>query len=97
MLKIKLTTSSPEWPLERQTPHSQGIWDNCQFFINQDIKKCDYWVVFGGLKGKEEVICSKKNTIFIATEPISIKKFNPKFLKQFGTIITSQKNTKHLV
>ena len=95
MIKIKLTTLSPKWPLERQTPDSTGVWRNCKFFINQNIKKCDYWVVFGGLKEKEKAICPKTNTIFIMGEPTSIKRYNPKFLKQFETIITSQRNIKH--
>ncbi|MFH0846040.1 MAG: glycosyltransferase family 10 [Patescibacteria group bacterium] len=95
MQKIKLTTASPEWPIERQTPNSKGIWENYHFSINKNIEKCDYWIILGGLVQKESCICPKKNTIFITTEPKNIKKYNSNFLKQFETIITSQRNIKH--
>ena len=49
MYKIKISTQFPEWPLLRQTPGSKGIWDNCQFFVNQDVEECDMWVVYEGL------------------------------------------------
>ena len=94
MIKVKLSMAS-DWPLKRQTPDSKGIWGNYQFFLNEKIEKCDYWVVFGGVKESENTICPKKNTIFVATEPKNIKRYNTNFLKQFETIITSASNVKH--
>jgi hypothetical protein len=95
MINVKITTDFPEWPLVRQTPNSSSKWSNYNFYINKNIKKCDYWVVYEGLKEVEEVICPKENTIFITGEPPSIKKYNPEFINQFGTIITCQKNINH--
>ncbi|MEK7070889.1 MAG: glycosyltransferase family 10 [Patescibacteria group bacterium] len=96
MINIKLSFNGGDWPLERQTPNSTGIWDGCKFFINQDnIASCDFWVVLDGLNQKETVRCPKQNTIFITMEPESIKKYTPKFLNQFDTIITSQRLIKH--
>ena len=95
MIKVKLTTSFPEWPLERQTQKHSGVWENCQFYINEPVKECDYWVVCGGLIKKEETICSKENTIFITGEPPTVKQYNRNFLNQFGTVITCHQNIKH--
>lgn len=95
MIKIKLSTSSPEWPLLRQTSGSNGVWGNYKFYVNSDIDECDYWVVCDGLSKPEKTRCQRKNTILITGEPPSIKRYNPYFLKQFGTIITSHKNLDH--
>jgi len=95
MIKIKVSTSSPNWPLIRQTPDHSGIWKNCKFYINEDMPECDYWVVYDNLQKKEKSICQKENTILITGEPVSVKSYNKKFIKQFNTVITSQTNLKH--
>lgn len=95
MIKIKLSTQFPNWPLFRQTPGSKGIWEDCQFFVNQDIEECDYWVVCGGLLNPEKAICLQKNTIFITWEPPSVHKYDKHFLNQFATIITCHRDIKH--
>lgn len=95
MIKVKLTTNFPAWPLIKQTPESQGAWGNCQFYINDNTEKCDWWVVFDDLQQEQTVECSPNNTIFITGEPPSIKKYEKKFLDQFSYIITSQQNIDH--
>lgn len=96
MIKIKLSTSFPEWPLLRQTSGSKGVWGNYEFYVNSDIDECDYWVVYDGLSKPEKTRCQRKNIILITGEPPCIKRYNPYFLKQFDTIITSHKNLDHL-
>jgi len=95
MIRIKLTTSFPEWPLLRQTHQSLGIWNNCHFFLNKDIDECDFWVVYEGLLTIEKTKCPYNYTTFITGEPPSIKKYNPDFLNQFGTIITFRRDIEH--
>jgi len=95
MIKIKITTTVPKWPLIRQTPGSKGIWKNCKFFVNDETKECDFWVVYEGLAKKEKVKCLRENTILITGEPPSIKKYDKKFLDQFGLIITCHRNIQH--
>lgn len=96
MIKIKLTTSFTGWPLlVRQTLGSKGIWGNCQFFENQDVKECDFWVVYEGLLKLERTICPPANTILITGEPSSIKEYNKKYLSQFGTVITFHRGLEH--
>lgn len=94
MISVKLTT--PDYPLVRenilrQTPDKSGKWGDFQFFLNDEIDKCDYWVVFENLPKNESAICSKENTLFIAAESSSIKKYNRQFLGQFSKIITCQR------
>jgi hypothetical protein len=95
MIKIKVTTQHPNWPLVRQAPNSSGIWEDYQFFINQDINECDYWIVCDGLLKEEKVLCPPNNTILITWEPPTIKTYSQKFIDQFATIVTCQKDIKH--
>lgn len=91
---VKFSWGSPDFPLERQTPGSTGIWKNCQFIINDDIDECDFWVVYNRLLHKETVRCAKENCTFISTEPPSLATYNKQFLKQFNHIITCHQNIK---
>lgn len=95
MIKIKISTSGGGKPFIKQLKSFNSIWGNCQFFLNEDIPECDFWVVYGGLAKEESVLCSKSNTIFITNEPPMVKKYSKKFLDQFGAIITCHKNIKH--
>lgn len=95
MIKIKLTTPFPEWPLVRQTPGSKGIWGDCQFFVNQDIEECDFWVVYEGLFKPEKTVCSPENTILITSEPPTVKKYLSKYVSQFATLITCHREIQH--
>lgn len=92
MIKVKLTTNYPDWPIIRQTPLEKGVWGDYLFFINQDIKECDWWIVFDGLLNKEKTLCPKENTIFITGEPPDVKKYDSNFLKQFKTIVSCERN-----
>ncbi|MBU4348430.1 hypothetical protein KJ671_02970, partial [Patescibacteria group bacterium] len=65
------------------------------FYINDDVKECDWWVVYDGLKRVETANCPKDRTILITNEPPTIKKYNQEFLDQFHMIITCQRNIKH--
>jgi hypothetical protein len=94
-MKIKISTSGGGRPFMRQLPNLKPIWKDCEFFINEDIEKCDYWFVYGGISKKESVNCPKDSVVFITNEPASIKKYSKKFTDQFGAIITCQGNIKH--
>jgi len=94
MIKVKLSTMTPEWPLLRQTPDSKGIWNGCQFYVDQDIEDCDYWVVYEGVLETEKALCSPENTLLITAEPFSAH-YPPKFLAQFKTVATFHRDIKH--
>lgn len=96
MIKIKVTSCCPNWDWKRQTPHNDGIWNNTRFVFNKNIEyEFDYWIVFENLSKTETIVCNPKNTILITGEPPSVKTYHPKFLNQFGTVITCHKNIKH--
>lgn len=105
MIKVKVT--HPELPatilkpeiippdISFQTPNRSCIWNNCEFHINEDIERCDFWVVFDDLLEKESTICPHNNTIFVTAEPETVKKYDKKFLRQFGTVVTAQEHISH--
>jgi hypothetical protein len=95
MLKIKVTYGFQMPDIIRQTPGNSGIWGNCEFFINQDIEKCDFWIVYGRMLKIEKTICPEENVIFISGEPPTITDYEEKFLKQFNSVITCNKKLVH--
>jgi len=90
MIRIKISTSFPEWPLLRQTPRGFGRWADCEFLVNQDIEECDWWVVVDDLPKTEATNCSPKNTIFINCEPPTVKSYRRDFLAQFSAVLSCQ-------
>ena len=93
MIHVKLTF--PGWPIERQTPNHSGVWENCRFFINEPVGRCDYWVVCEGLVKREKTTCPRENTILITCEPPTLKEYPQYFLDQFATVITCHPDIKH--
>jgi len=77
------------------TPGGKGLFNNCQFFFNQDIIDYDYVVVFEELYDKITSTVSLDKVIFIAGEATSIKRYDQNFLDQFGHVITCQKRIQH--
>ena len=94
MIRVKLSTPNPDFPLIRQTPNSGGTWGNCTYYINQNIEECDYWIVYDSINNTEKVRCPKENVILITGEPPSVKKYSNSFIRQFHTIITCHKDIK---
>ncbi len=94
MKKIRISTFSKDSTLLRQTPENTGVWKETGFHVDDGIEACDWWVVYDGMASAESALCPKERTIFVTGEPASIKKYNKSFLKQFGMIITSQREIK---
>lgn len=86
--RIKISTANSGKPFIKQLQSFNPVWDNCEFFINENITECDLWVVYGGLAQKESVLVAKENTLFITNEPPSVKKYQKEFLNQFEAVIT---------
>ena len=87
MINVKLTYPF-DWPILKQTPHRLGEWGHCEFHVNQDVQECDYWVIFEGLKKKDQVKCPPENVLLITAEPPAIKTYQPKFIDQFNWVLT---------
>ena len=94
-ITVKVSTAFPEWPLSRQTPESSGVWGNCVFVIDRDVKECDYWIVYEGLTHTQRALCPPENTLLITGEPPSVKTYNSKFIRQFFTVLTCHQDISH--
>lgn len=96
-MKIVKLSFHFDFPLFRQSPKSSGEWGNYKFVIDNSLKKCDFWVVFGDYNFTiESVECNPENVIFIPGECYETStKFLQEFLNQFGLIITVQRELKH--
>lgn len=96
MIKIKFSNPDSNWPFDRQTPKNSCKWGDYEFFINQDIQKCDYWVVFNELQHeKETTCCNPGNVIFLGAESHSLHTYISTFLNQFAHVITCQREIRH--
>jgi hypothetical protein len=96
-MKIVKLTFNYDWPLFRQTPNFSQIWGDYKFIIDDNLKECDFWVIYTDYELIEETVkCNPKNVIFIPGECYNTSpKFSQNFLDQFGTIITVQREIKH--
>jgi len=96
MYIVKISTQYPKYFFLKQTSGCKGIWDDFQFYINDDsIKDCDYWVVYDELVKNEVAFCPKENVFLITGEPPNYKKYNHKFVIQFAKVITCHRGMKH--
>lgn len=95
MIKVKLVDTLKNYKFIRQSPNNNGIWGNYKFYENENVDQYDYYVVFNNLPEKDIVNCPKGRTILITAESKSNLYYHPKFLNQFGTIISCQDKLKH--
>jgi hypothetical protein len=90
MIRVKFSMNGSDSPLIWQTPGGKGIWGDCEFILDSDLKECDYWFVYENLKKTETTLCPRSNVFFITGEPPEVRRYNPFFLRQFARVITSQ-------
>ena len=95
MIRVKLSTNFPEWPLIRQTPKRAGLWGECKFFINEEIDECDFWVVYDDVVRPETTRCAPGNTLLVTGEPPSVKRYHPSYTAQFACALTCQREIYH--
>jgi hypothetical protein len=94
-MRIKLSTNFPGEPIIRQTPGRRGLWNGCQFLVNDGAADCDFWVVLEGVAQQEEAVVRKGVTVFFALEPPISEEYEPKFLRQFDLVIASHPRLPH--
>jgi hypothetical protein len=96
MKKIKLSINSPKEGLLRQTPNNDGVWGDYNFYINEPVDECDYWVIYSkGEKQNNKTKVSRDNLVLLTGEPEPIYHYAPGFIKNFGRVLTSRKDIKH--
>lgn len=80
----------------RQFPGTTSQWGNCRFVLDVDATDYDWLVVYHDLPrlpwtlSEEQLHCPRENTILVTTEPSTITVYGTDYLRQFGTVLTSQ-------
>jgi len=92
--KIKFSSKYKEWDWIRQTSKRSGIWNNCQFFINEDVERCDFYFIYEDILKPEKTICSSENIFLITGEPEIVNKYSKDFFSQFEKVVTSLERRK---
>jgi hypothetical protein len=91
LTKTTLYTGAQEW--RKRLPGGLDRWGTCVFLFDPDERVYDWLLVYEDLPAGhavEDLACSPKNTIFVTSEPSSIKRYGTRFLSQFAYVITSQ-------
>lgn len=92
-VKVVGLDSVVDW--KRQLPSSDYRLGNIQFIMPFEQNE-DFLVVFNSVfQYPIKTKCEKARRIFIASEPPNVHRYNSKFLKQFGTVITADPNCIH--
>ena len=98
MITIKVSTSNPElsYLFLRQTSEGHSIWGDCQFMINQTIKRCDWWVIChaSALQQPGTAVCDPDHIVYISMEPTE-KGLPAAFFKQFSQLVLCDRSVSH--
>lgn len=98
MIKIKISSGVPELSslFLRQTPRNSGIWKNCQFFVNEHVERCDWWVVChnSALRQPETAVCDPEHVVFISMEPTE-GSIPQAFFDQFSKLVLCDRGVIH--
>jgi hypothetical protein len=97
VLKIKVTTTHPQLStlFLRQTPKGLGIWKHCEFFVDSEIDRYDWWFVCheSSIREDQTIICDPKHVVFISMEP---REWGPEiFYRQFNHLVACDPSLKH--
>jgi hypothetical protein len=98
IIKVSSGRASLAGLLLRQTPKQQGIWKDCKFIVNENIKQCDAWFVLhhSGLLKEESSICDPSKVFYISMEPSeSIGSVSHEFINQFSTVVSCDATINH--
>ena len=82
-------TQHVPWHWFRQTEKGEGICNGVRFLLNNDPEKIAEWlVVFDSPPGDFVTHIPTHRRILVITEPPEVKPYPPRYLRQFGTILT---------
>ena len=95
MISVRFLTVHAGWPWLRQFPNSDGMWGNVRFKLSGDHEECDFLVVFDQIAEEITIKCAPENTLFLASEPSNVKRYRDDFLRQFATVLTTDRDTAH--
>lgn len=89
--------SGGAWPWQRQLQNKHSIWGGTKYYFDmEDHPDADWLVVFSAWPQQDFVTSiPKERRIFVAGEPESFHIYQPNFLNQFGSILTTQSKSRH--
>lgn len=89
--------SGGAWPWGRQLREEGGTWGQSAYTFSTDCKRGYDWLVVYSAWPDVALLTSVPHNrrIFVAGEPESFHRYQSRFLAQFGTVITTQRGTRH--
>lgn len=96
--KVKFVSSSGSvWPWQRQIPSEDRVWGETKYAIDSEPDFVPDWlVVYEGWTHTEfSTRTPLERRIFVCGEPESLNRYDPRFLEQFGHVITTQRGIRH--
>lgn len=92
---VRFLAGSYPWQWTRQTPANDGIFGDSHFLFGDGIEDADWLVVYDEVPRGYAKDWDPQRTLFVATEPVNVKRYGDKFLEQFGTILTTDRKSRH--
>lgn len=85
------------WPWYRQMREQGEVWGDTHYTFAVDSKSKPDWLIVFSAWPEIPLYTSipKHRRIFVAGEPESFHRYQPRFLEQFGTVVTTQRSTRH--
>ena len=87
--------STDEWLWSRQTPNGDGVIGGVRFAFDLACSDYDFLVVFNDVPARFADRVRRNRTVFVGGEPTTFKRYDRRFLGQFGTIVASDADTGH--
>jgi hypothetical protein len=91
----KFVTTSESWPWMRQTPKGDGVFGKTRYIFDPAETTYDFLIVFDAVPSGLEDRIASRHAVFVAGEPVTVKRYSRRFLAQFGTVLTSDRSTPH--
>lgn len=84
-------------PWERQIPGGGNVWDRTKYLESLPAEEEPDWLVVyeAWPEGKFSTKVPRERRILVCAEPESFHRYQPKFLEQFGHVITTQRGGAH--
>jgi hypothetical protein len=89
--------SGGKWPWLRQLKSTDSTWGKTKYYFDMENHPDAGWLVVFSAWPQTDFVTTipRERRIFVAGEPESFHVYQPKFLDQFGTVLTTQSKCKH--
>ncbi|WP_237153662.1 glycosyltransferase family 10 domain-containing protein [Oryzibacter oryziterrae] len=95
VIKAGFVSSAPNWQWIRQFPAGVPRWGDVEFSLSGDMSDCDVVFVYDAIPRELSGHLAANRSMFLASEPASVKSYQPRFLQQFDCVLTTDPNTTH--